>query len=78
MMKGDLVHIPQGTLLLRDRKETLWDGAAYIKCNKPIRALFWEIDSKEPRWGFVYYKEKVWSVKMREIYPITQEIENAS
>ena len=78
MIKGDLVHIPQGTLLLRERNKTLWDGAAYIKCEKPIRALFWDRDPKEPRWGFIYYKETVWSVKMREIYPIIQEIENAS
>jgi hypothetical protein len=41
-------------------------------------ALFWDQDPKEPRWGSIYYKESVWDVKMSQIYPITEEMENAS
>jgi hypothetical protein len=32
----------------------------------------------EPKWGSIYYKERVWDVRMKDIYPITQEMENAS
>jgi hypothetical protein len=77
MTRGDLVHIPQGVLLLGN-KNKIESGDGYLRCQKPIRALFWEEDSKEPRWGYIYYRQKVWSVRMKEIYPITQEFENAS
>lgn len=77
MIRGDLVHIPQGTLLLKEKDRTIFNEAGYIRAKKPLRALFWDFDSKEPTWGSVYYKEQVWSVRMRDIYPITQEVENA-
>ena len=72
MTRGDLVHIPQDCFLLQELLQE------YVKTNKPVKALFWEQDLKEPQWGMVYYKGKIWSVKMRDIYPITQEKENAS
>ena len=75
MTRGDLVHIPQDSFLLQDADERL---SEYVKTDKPVRALFWDQDPKEPQWGMVYYKGKVWSIKMRDIYPIYQEVENAS
>ena len=77
MTRGDLVHIPQGALLLKSKHMLLSEGE-YLKAEKPIVALFWEQDAKEPRWGSIYYKENVWDVKMSQIYPISQEMENAS
>ena len=75
MIRGDLVHIPQDAFLLQDADDLLTE---YIKVKKPVRALFWDYDPKEPSWGMIYYKDKVWSIKMKDIYPITQEMENAS
>ena len=43
-----------------------------------MRALFWEKDPNQPNWGSIYYKESVWDVRLKDIYPITQEMENAS
>ena len=77
MIRGDLVHIPQGALLLRN-KNKIESGEGYLRCQKPNRALFWESDIKETHWGCIYYRQKLWSIIMREIYPITQEFENAS
>ena len=77
MTRGDLVHIPQGALLLKGKHNTIQDGE-YLKAEKPVVALFWEQDPKEPRWGSIYYKEAVWDVKMSQIYPISQELENVS
>jgi hypothetical protein len=75
MIRGDLVHIPQDAFLLQDADEFLKE---YVKTDKPVKALFWDRNPKEPTWGMVYYKGKVWSVKMRDIYPINKEVENAS
>jgi hypothetical protein len=75
MIRGDLVHIPQDAFLLYDAEEYLKE---YVKTDKPVKALFWDRDPKEPQWGMVYYKGKVWSIKMRDIYPIYQEVENVS
>ena len=62
--------------MLKGRRVQTFDDVDYIKCSKPIRALFLETDPKEPHWGFVYYKEGVWSVKMKNIYPIIEEVQN--
>jgi hypothetical protein len=75
MIVGDLVHIPQNAFLLRDVDRQMPE---YIKTDKPVKALFWDRDPKHPRWGMVYYNGKVWSVRMKDIYPITQELENVS
>lgn len=75
MLRGELVHIPQGSFLLELAENGLRN---YIKVKKPIRALYWEDDPKEPTWGSVFYKEKIWNVRKKDIYPIIQEIENAS
>lgn len=77
MLRGDLVHIPQGALLLKSKHMVL-SSDEYLKAEKPILALFWGQDTKEPLWGSIYYKENVWDIKMSQIYPITQEKENAS
>ena len=77
MTRGDLVHIPQGALLLRNKSASISD-ADFIKIEKPSRALFWEEDTKEPKWASVYYKEMVWDIRIKDIYPITQELENVS
>ena len=77
MTRGDLVHIPQGALLLRNKKASLSD-AEFIKIEKPSRALFWDKDPKEPKWASIYYREVVWDVRLKDIYPIAQELENVS
>ena len=77
MLRGELVHIPQGALLLKNKNSTIAEGE-YLKADKPMRALFWEKDPNEPNWGSIYYRESVWDVRMKDIYPITQEMENAS
>ena len=79
MKKGDLVHVPQGTLLLQNKDSSLYKGeGGYIKIEKPMRALFWDKDPARPTWASIYCKDNVWDVRMRDIYPISQEIENAS
>jgi hypothetical protein len=75
MLRGDLVHIPQETILLQEAENLQID---YVKTDRPVRALFWDQDFKDPKWGMVYYKGKIWTIKMRDIYPIKQEVENAS
>lgn len=76
MIRGDLIHIPQDCLLLvQENDKGLQE---YVKTKKPTRALFLERDLKEPKWGMIYYKERIWNVRMKDIYPITQEMENAS
>lgn len=75
MIRGDLVHIPQDCFLLQDAEDLLKE---YVKTDKPVKALFWDRNPKEPKWGMVYYKGRVWSVRMRDIYPINKEVENAS
>ena len=77
MTRGDLVHIPQGALLLKNKNANISE-AEFIKIEKPSRALFWEEDAKEPKWASVYYKETVWDIRVKDIYPITQELENVS
>ena len=77
MTRGDLVHIPQGALLLRNKRASIQDGE-FLKVEKPTRALFWEQDPKEPRWASIYYKQNVWDIRLKDVYPITQEMENAS
>ena len=77
MTRGDLVHIPQGALLLRNKSANISE-AEFIKIEKPSRALFWEEDPKEPKWASIYYKETVWDIRIKDIYPITQELENVS
>ena len=52
MIRGDLVHIPQGTLLLQNKDNSLFESeGGYIKAEKPVRALFWDKDPKKPSWG---------------------------
>jgi hypothetical protein len=77
MIRGDLVHIPQGALLLKNKYANISE-AEFIKIEKPSRALFWEEDPKEPKWASIYYKEMVWDIRIKDIYPITQELENVS
>jgi hypothetical protein len=77
MIRGDLVHLPQGTLLLRGKHTNLAD-AEFLKAKKPMRALFWDRDPSEPKWGSVYYKQSVWDVRMKDIYPIAEELQNVS
>jgi hypothetical protein len=79
MIRGDLVHIPQSAFLLKEvdgKNVKLPDG--YIRTEKPMKALFWDQDLLDPKWGKIYYKNYIWSVRMKDIYPISQEIENAS
>ena len=72
MIRGDLVHIPQDAFLIKEL------DISAIKTKDYLKALFWEKDAKNPIWASVYYKDQIWSVRMRDIYPIIQEIENAS
>jgi hypothetical protein len=77
LTRGDLVHIPQGALLLKSKHMVLSEGE-YLKIEKPSRAIFWCLDTRKPNWASVYYKERIWDVRLKDIYPITQEKENAS
>lgn len=79
MLKGDLVHIPQDAFLIREVDDiTGRIGDDYVKIQRPVKALFWERDWKDPRWCSVYYKNRIWTVRLKDIYPIPQEVENAS
>ena len=77
MIKGDLVHIPQDAFLIKDFAmcATTED---YLKTKKPLKALFWEQDTKNPTWASIYYRDQIWSVRMRDVYPIIQEIGNVN
>ena len=67
MQKGDLVHIPQDTLLIS------WSDSLcpsdYLRLKVPIKALFLEGDIKLGSVN-VYYKSNVWTVKSKDVYPI--------
>jgi hypothetical protein len=79
MVRGDLVHIPQGAILVKEiglASGNLSDD--YLKPSKPVKALFWGRDQQEPKWGFIYYRDEIWTVRMKDIYPINQELENVS
>lgn len=78
MVSGDLVHIPQGALLLAPdtEKGSLGDNS-YIRVTKPVRALFVNFNKKEPNWALIYYKERTWDVRLKDVYPITQEVKDA-
>ena len=80
MLRGDLVHVPQGTILLADRDEIyrIDDEVSYLKLEKPSRAIFWCLDMKSPAWASVYYRNRMWNIRTKNIYPIIQEIENAN
>ena len=83
MTKGDLVHIPQDAFLIKDDAHVTWQTTGqgrgdYLRVKKPLKVLFWEKDIKNPGWASIYYRDQIWSVRMRDIYPILQEIENAS
>lgn len=75
MTRGDLVHVPQSAFLILGKNDTT--DTEYLKAEKPLKAIFWEKDIKEPYWSFVYYRNQIWSVRTKDIYPITQEVENA-
>lgn len=76
MTRGDLVHIPQDAFLIREVNVVTGDD--YVKVKRPVKALFWEKDTKDPKWCYVYYRDTIWTVRLKDIYPIPQEIENAS
>jgi hypothetical protein len=80
MTRGDLIHIPQDTLLLgqRDTKGLTKGTPYFLKVEKPSRAIFWSLDMRKPNWASIYFKERIWDVRLKDIYPITQEKENAS
>jgi len=80
MLRGDLIHIPQGTILLASINQVsrLDDEVAYLKIEKPSRAIFWCLDAKNPVWASVYYRDRMWNIRSRDIYPIIQEMENVS
>tara|TARA_R100000773_G_C4181227_1_gene90866 strand:- start:325 stop:552 length:228 start_codon:yes stop_codon:yes gene_type:complete len=75
MLRGDLIHIPQGTYLLEMANDSL---ESYFKVDKPIKALYWDDDPRQPMWSTIFYKEKIWSIRNKDIYPVLQEMENAS
>jgi|TARA_R110002074_G_scaffold92406_2_gene201784 hypothetical protein len=78
MTRGELVHIPQDTLLLdctNDRR-TMPNG--FLKLEKPSKALFWEMDTDNPKWCCVFYRSRIWTVRKKDIYPLIEEKENAS
>jgi len=66
MKKGDLIHIPQDVYLLGEKLKE------WRKTEKPIVALFWKKDLKEPQWSSIYYKNMIWNVKNKDIYPIQE------
>jgi hypothetical protein len=78
MVTGDLVHIPQGSLLLApDTEMRSLGNNSYLRVDKPIKAIFLNFNMKEPNWGSIYYKEKAWDVRIKDIYPITKEVKDA-
>tara|TARA_R100001377_G_scaffold18569_1_gene9586 strand:- start:3290 stop:3526 length:237 start_codon:yes stop_codon:yes gene_type:complete len=78
MIKGDLVHIPQDAFLIKEVGISTASTEDYLKVKKPLKALFWEKDTKNPIWASVYYKDQIWSVRVKDVYPIIQEIGNAN
>ena len=78
MIRGDLVHIPQDAFLIKELDISAIKTKDYLKTKKPLKALFWEKDAKNPIWASIYYKDQIWSVRMRDIYPIIQEMGDAS
>lgn len=79
MIQGDLVHIPQDSFLIcevEEKKNRFIEE--YMKTRKPIIAIFMGQDPLEPSMGSVYYKRQIWSMKMADIYPLTEEDKDVS
>lgn len=75
MQRGDLCHIPQDVLMISGKPYEYINAMAdvYYRTEKPIKALFWDNDKRNPFWCKVFYKEKIWDVKMKDIYPVVEE-----
>jgi|TARA_A100000172_G_C3029386_1_gene106076 hypothetical protein len=79
MIQGDLVHIPQDSFLICEVEEKMHRFVEeYLKTRKPILAIFMGQDPLQPSMGSVYYREQVWSMKMADIYPLTEEDKDVS
>jgi hypothetical protein len=79
MIQGDLVHIPQDSFLICEVQEKMNRFVEeYMKTRKPIIAIFMGQDPLEPSMGSVYYRQQIWSMKMVDIYPLTEEDKDVS
>jgi len=79
MIQGDLVHIPQDSFLICEVEEKKNRFIAEdMKTRKPIIAIFMGQDPLEPSMGSVYYRQQIWSMKMADIYPLTEEDKDVS
>ena len=63
MTKGDLCHIPQGTILINE------ETTNFIKPEKPITAVF--LKDMHPN-CMVHVAGKNWCVEKRDVYPIKE------
>ena len=77
MMRGELVHIPQGTILLEGASD---DVERFLTLDRPHRALFWEDigdysswTGTQSQWCRVFYKGQMWMVKKKSVYPLTTQ-----
>jgi len=77
MIRGDLVHIPQNAFLIREISHESGTIGDYLRLSKPLKALFWSRSDEDPKWGSVYHKDEIWVVKMKDIYPVAKEVEDA-
>ena len=67
MKEGDLVHIPQDSMLVLESGGSCSSG--YMRLKIPIRALYLNLNNL-PGWVEVYYKNSVWAVRSKDVYPI--------
>ena len=68
MTKGDLCHIPQGTILINE------DSTKYLKPEKPTTGVFIE-EVMDDRSYCLHVAGQRWLARKKDIYPI-KESEN--
>ena len=68
MTKGDLCHIPQGTILINE------DSTKYLKPEKPTTGVFIE-EVMDARSYCLHVAGQRWLARKKDIYPI-KESEN--
>ena len=68
MTKGDLCHIPQGTILINE------DSTKYLKPEKPTTGVFIE-EVMDTRSYCLHVAGQRWLARKKDIYPI-KESEN--
>jgi hypothetical protein len=66
MTKGDLCHIPQGTILINEKT------TQFLKPEKPTTAIFIERMANDHKYCYIHMAGSKWVASNKDIYPIKE------